>query len=158
MKEAFQVSAGWAFVELAKRIDRKTYQYYLDTCYYGNKNLTERRADFWNFGAFAISPKNQLEFLVKVYEEKLPFSKRNIEILKRVMNNETSPAYTIRSKTGWTKANNQDAGWWVGYVQRQDNVYFFATRLIKHREEVDKNFGNCRKELTKNILKQIKPL
>ncbi|EHQ30399.1 penicillin-binding transpeptidase domain-containing protein [Mucilaginibacter paludis] len=158
VKEAFRVSAGWAFIEMAKKIDRKKYQYYLDACDYGNHNLAEKGADFWNFGVFAISPKNQVEFLIKVYEEKLPFSKRNIAILKNVMVTDTAPDYVIRSKTGWTKTNNEDLGWWVGYVQRKDNVYFFATRLIKPRSEVNANFGNCRKEITRNILRQIKAL
>lgn len=158
VKEAFQVSAGWAFIEMAKKIDRKKYQFYLDACGYGNHHLTEKGADFWNFGVFAISPKNQVDFLVKVYEEKLPFSKRNMSILKNVMVTETTADYTIRSKTGWTKTNHQDLGWWVGYVQRKDNVYFFATRLIKARNELNPNFGNCRKEITKNILRQINAL
>lgn len=158
VKEAFEVSAGWAFVELARKIDRKVYQHYLNACGYGNHNLTEQGADFWNFGAFGISPKNQVEFLIKVYEGKLPFSKRHIDILKKVMITETTPDYTVRSKTGWTKADNRDLGWWVGYVTSKDNVFFFATRLIKPRAEVNPNFGNCRKEITKKILRQLKAL
>lgn len=51
-----------------------------------------------------------------------------------------------RSKTGWTRTDNRDLGWWVGYVQRKDDVYFFATRLIKPRAEVNPNFGNSRKD------------
>ncbi len=158
VREAFEVSAGWAFVELAKKIDRKVYQRYLDASGYGNHNLTEKGDDFWNFGAFGISPRNQIEFLIKVYEGKLPFSKHNIDILKKVMITETTPDYTIHSKTGWTKADNRDLGWWVGYVQRTDNIYFFATRLIKPRAQVNPNFGNCRKEITKNILRSMKVL
>lgn len=156
VKEAFEVSAGWAFVELAKKIDRKVYRHYLDACGYGNHNLTEAGADFWNFGAFGISPRNQVEFLIKVYEEKLPFSKRNIAILKKVMVTETTPNYIIRSKTGWTKTDNRDLGWWVGYMERKDNVYFFATRVTKPREEVNPDFGNCRKEITKKILFRLR--
>ena len=155
VKEAFEVSAGWAFIELAKKVDRKVYQRYLQACGYGNHKLTEQGADFWNFGAFAISPKNQVEFLIKVYEGKLPFAKRNIDILKKVMVTEITTDYTIRSKTGWTRTDNQDLGWWVGYLQQKDDVYFFATRLIKPRAEVNRNFGNCRKEITKNILRKI---
>lgn len=158
VKEAFEVSAGWVFIELAKKIGKERYKHYLKLCQYGNQDLSQKDADFWNFGAFAISPVNQIELLIKVYEEKLPFSKRNIEILKRVMMTEKTDTYSIRSKTGWTRVSGNDIGWWVGYVERSDNVYFFATRIIKKRSTINKNFGQCRKDITKNILRQLKAI
>ncbi|GAB3523008.1 penicillin-binding transpeptidase domain-containing protein [Emticicia fontis] len=158
VKEAFEVSAGWVFIELAKKIGKERYKQYLKLCKYGNQNLTQKDADFWNFGEFAISPVNQVEFLTKVYEEKLPFSKRNIAILKRVMVTEKTDTYSIRSKTGWTRVDGNDWGWWVGYVERNDNVYFFATRVIKKRSTVNNRFSQCRKDITKNILKQLKAI
>jgi beta-lactamase class D len=99
-----------------------------------------------------------VEFLIKVYEEKAPFSKANMTILKRVMITEKTNTYTIRSKTGWTKYGGNDIGWWVGYAERKDNVYFFATRLIKSLEKRKPNFDGCRKEITKKILKQLKAI
>ncbi|WP_206610123.1 hypothetical protein [Maribellus luteus] len=47
------------------------------------------------------------------------------------------------------------SGWWVGYVERSDNVYFFATRLEKDRETPNPDFGKCRKEITRTILRQL---
>jgi len=158
VKNAFEVSAGWVFVDLAKRIGKERYQHDLKACHYGNGNLSEKGTDFWNFGSFAISPRNQIEFLVKVYEGTLPFSKRNMDILKKVMVTEETGTFTIRSKTGWTRANGNDIGWWVGYVERKDNVYFFATRLTKKRSTIQPDFGSCRKTITKEILKQIHAL
>jgi len=158
VKKAFEVSAGWVFVELAKRIGKERYARYIRLCRYGNKDLSLKGTDFWNFGPLAISPRNQIDFLIKVYEGTLPFSKRNLDILKKVMITEKTDTYTIRSKTGWTRANGNDIGWWVGYVERKDNVYFFATRLVKKRNEVNPNFGSCRKDITKMILKNLKAL
>jgi beta-lactamase class D len=155
VEEAFKVSAGWVFIELAKRVGRARYARYLKRCNYGNGNLSETGTDFWNFGAFAISPVNQVNFLVRVYKDKVPFSKRNTGILKKVMITETNAQYTLRSKTGWTRADGNDAGWWVGYVERKDNVYFFATRLIKKRSDRNPGFGDCRKSITKDILNRL---
>ena len=156
VKEAFEKSAGWVFIELAKKIGRKNYQYYLTRCRYGNNNLIEKDADFWNFGAFAITPKNQVEFLVKVYKNRsLPFSKRNIAILKRVLTTEQTAQYSIRSKTGWTRTSGKNIGWWTGYVTSADNVYFFATRIINDRSANNPDFGNCRKTITAHFLKQL---
>jgi beta-lactamase class D len=158
LREAFEVSAGWVFIELAKKIGKKNYTKYLNACRYGNLDLSMKDVDFWNFGSFGISPQNQVMFLKAVYEEKLPFSKRNYEILKRVMVVEKTNDYTIRAKTGWTRDGGIDSGWWVGYVESRENTYFFATRISKKRSESNPNFGQCRKTITKTILKQIKAI
>jgi beta-lactamase class D len=155
VKEAFEVSAGWVFVELAKKIGKENYKKYLTLCQYGNNNLSQVDADFWNFGEFAISPLNQVEFLVKLYGERLPFSKRNVGIVKNVMINEQTDHYTLRAKTGWTRDKNINTGWWVGYVENKNDVYFFATRLLQNRKFNRSDFGSCRKEITKKIFKEL---
>lgn len=154
VKEAFEVSAGWAFIELAKKIGKDNYKKYLTLCHYGNINLSQTDPDFWNFGAFGISPINQVEFIKNLYEEKLPFSKRNIEIVKKVMITEQNDDYTIHSKTGWTR-ENINTGWWVGYIENKNGTYFFATRLLQDRKLNASNFGNCRKEITKSVFKNL---
>ncbi len=156
VREAFEVSAVWVFIELAQRAGKEQFRHYLKECGYGNSDLSEEGPDFWNFGPLAISPVNQVEFLIKVHENKLPFSKRNIRILKKVMVTEQNDKYQMRSKTGWSRLYGKDTGWWVGYLEKKDNVWFFATRISKLRSDVNPNFGNCRKEITRNILKQLK--
>lgn len=155
MKEAFKASAGWVYVELAKKIGKDRYKNYLSQSHYGNADVSIDDPDFWNFGNFAISPANQIEILMGVYEETLPFSKRSFSILKEIMIEEQTDAYTLRAKTGWTRDGGKDTGWWVGYVERKDNVYFFATRLIKDRDIHNPDFAKCRKKITKTILKQL---
>ena len=155
VKEAFEVSAGWAFIELAKKIGKDNYKKYLTLCHYGNINLSQTDPDFWNFGAFGISPINQVEFLKKLYEEKLPFSKRNIAIVKKVMITEQNDDYTIHSKTGWTRENDINTGLWVGYIENKNGAYFFATRLLQDRKLNAYNFGNCRKEITKSVFRDL---
>ena len=155
MKEAFELSAGWVYVEFAKRIERRQYEQFLKRAKYSNLNLTEKGVDFWNFGAFGVSPINQITMLKDLYEEKLPFSKRNQQIVKRIMLAEQTDNYSIHAKTGWTRFNGMDVGWWVGYIETKDNVYFFATRVSKARSTPHPNFGSCRKEITKAVLKQM---
>ena len=71
---------------------------------------------------------------------------------------EQNEDYTIRSKTGWTRENGMDSGWWVGYVERKDHLWFFATRISKPRSVINPNFSSCRKEITKDILRQLKAI
>lgn len=155
VNEAFKVSAGWVFIELAKKIGKEKYKTYLSACNYGNLNLSEKNDDFWNIGNFAISPINQVEFIKNLYEEKLPFSKRNIEIVQKVMITEETESYTIRAKTGWTRENNTNTGWWVGYLEANNNTYFFATLLLQNRNNNRDDFGSCRKEITKKIFSDL---
>lgn len=158
LKEAFKQSAGWVYVQLAKKIGKDRYQKLLGQSNYGNRDVSIPDPDFWNFGQLAISPVNQIKVLLGVYEETLPFSKRSFRILKEIMIEEQNDLYTLRAKTGWTRAGGQDTGWWVGYVERKNNVYFFASRLIKDRRTLNPDFGKCRKDITKAVLKQLKAL
>jgi len=134
---------------------QKKYQKYLTSCKYGNVDLSQPDEDFWNFGKFGITPVNQVEFLKGLFEGNLPFSKRNIEIVKEVMLTEQSEYLTIRSKTGWTRENETNTGWWVGYIENEEGVYFFATRLLQDRKNKTDNFGQCRIDITKMILKNL---
>ena len=155
LREAFLLSAGWVYVELAKKIGKDTYRQYLSASGYGNGDVSIDDPDFWNFGNFAISPANQIEILIGVYEESLPFSCRSFRILKEMMIEVQTDTYTLRAKTGWTREGGKDTGWWVGYVERKDRICFFATRLIKDREVENRNFSKCRKEITRAVLKEM---
>ena len=156
LKEAFQVSAVWVFLELAEKIGRENYKKYLALCNYGNRNLTGTDEDFWNFGPLGISPVNQVELIKNLYYEKLPFSKRNMQIVKKVMLSEQENDYTIHAKTGWTREDGINTGWWVGYIETPKGTYFFATRLLQDRQYNDGTFGNCRKEITRKVFKELK--
>ncbi|MFB2121319.1 penicillin-binding transpeptidase domain-containing protein [Parapedobacter sp. 2B3] len=154
VRHAFEVSAGWVFMELAKKVGRQRYEQVLRDIGYGNASVSDG-ADFWNFGPLKVSPRDQVEMLVNVYEGKLPFSNRNLDILKDVMVTERTDEYTIRSKTGWGVQDSKDIGWWVGYLQQKDNVYFFATRITKVKGTPRADFMKCRLEITKAVLRQL---
>ncbi len=155
VKEAFEVSAGWVFVELAKKIGHDNYRRYLKECNYGNQNLSETGDDFWNFGEFGISPVNQVNFIRDLNEGKLPFSVRNMEIVKQVMITEQTKNYIIRAKTGWTRENGINTGWWVGFVETKQGIWYFATLLLQDRQINSTNFGSCRKEITRAVFRDL---
>lgn len=156
MKNAFQNSTVWFYVEMARRIGLQTYAKYLSACRYGNGNIrTGKNDDFWNYGEFGITPENQITFLKDLYEENLPFSASTYRKVKRIMIAEETPEYVLRAKTGWTWYGGKDTGWYVGYVEKKDNVWFFATRIRKDRKDVNENFSSCRIEITRKVLKEL---
>ena len=44
-------------------------------------------------------------------------------------------------------------GWFVGYVEQNDNVYFFATNIESPNPQ--DNFSAARTEITRTILRQL---
>ncbi len=155
LRSAYANSTIWFYVELAKRIGRPRYHRFLKKIGYGNGDLSEKGTDFWNYGQFGISPVNQIDFLVNLYENKLPFSQKTMDTVKTIMFSETVDGITFRDKTGWTRKNGKDIGWWVGYAQTESNVYFFATRLSKDVEFDNPDFAASRKAITKRILHEL---
>lgn len=154
MRTAFAYSAIWFYEELAARVGRSKYQDILEEIGYGNGDLSEVQNDFWNQGNFAVSPKNQIEFLVKLFEKNLPFSSQNIRVVKNMMVSDMDDESVWRGKTGWAQKDGKDIGWWVGYVTTNGYVYFFATRIVKDTATENNHFADCRKSITRKILKE----
>ena len=123
---AFARSCVWCFQRFAKKIGDSRYKQYLDAFDYGNKKTGKDVVTFWLDGDLRVSPSEQINFLRKVYFEQLPVKHSNIKILKDIMLTEETPAYKLRAKTGWKGQN----GWYVGYVESGDEVWFFANYIV----------------------------
>ena len=78
-----------------------------------------------------------------------------MDIVKRIMIYEQINEYTIHAKTGWALRVEDQIGWFVGYVEKGSDVYFFATNL--QSKEPEKGFVS-RKEVTFKILRELKIL
>jgi len=156
LKEAFQISAVWFYQVLARRIGYNQMTSWVKKVDYGNNNTgnPEDIDQFWLNGKLQITPQQQIQFLSRLHNNDLPFSDRTISIVKDIMIKEKTPNYTIRSKTGWFGYGNpeiKNIGWYVGYVETKDNVYFFATN-IDIKQEKD---GIARLELTRLCLEDM---
>ena len=155
VKEAFEISTVWVFADVAEKVGRENYSHYFNLCSYGNNNLTEPGTDFWNFGPFGISPLNQVQFIRSLHTGNLPFSTRNMEKVKQIMLTEKTDNYAIHAKTGWTREGGVNTGWWVGYIETGEGVWFFATLLLQDRKYNSPTFGPCRKEITKKVFREL---
>lgn len=153
MRLAIKYSAVWFYQELARRVGQELMQHYIDTVGYGNRDISGGIDRFWLDGGLRISQFEQIEFLKKLYNNSLPFSQRTMNIVKDIMLNEDTPGYRLRAKTGWGDVNNINYGWWVGWVEKNDNAYFFAVNI--ESEEPTDNFIRGRIEITKKILKEL---
>jgi beta-lactamase class D len=153
LKSAIKYSVVWYYQELARRIGYEKMYYYVYKCNYGNKDISGGIDRFWLDGALRISQSEQIELLKKMYKYDLPFSKRNIDIVKDILLNEENGSYRLRAKTGSSFQDGRAIGWYVGYLEQNDNVYFFATNI--ESDESDQNFRNARIEITRQILQRF---
>ena len=149
IETAFPVSCVWFYQELARRVGNEKYLTHLKMLGYGNEKTGPDVTTFWLEGDLKISAKEQINFLKKLYEESLPYSKGNMKLLKKVMIVEENPRFTIRAKTGWAMRGDPQQGWYVGYVETKGQIWFFATNL-EIRKKGDDTF---RKEITIAALK-----
>jgi beta-lactamase class D len=152
LAQAFRYSAVWFYQELARRIGEDKMKEYITRNNYGNEDISGGIDLFWLEGGLRISPDEQIEFLKKVYKNETSFSQRSIDILKKIMIYDQTDDYTLWAKTGWGMRFENQVGWFGGYVEKGDDVYFFATNL--ETKNPDEGFRS-RVEITYNILREL---
>lgn len=149
MRTAFNISAVWFYQVLARRIGYERMQQYVTDVAYGNQMIgsPEEIATFWLEGDLRITPQEQIQFLRRLYDSDLPFSERAIATVKDIMVVEQTPNYTIHAKSGLVS----QIGWYVGYVEQNNNVYFFATNI----DAIEENDYKARAQLTRLSLETL---
>jgi len=154
MKTAFRYSTIWYFKQLARKAGDSTMNAWVKKEKYGNMDISGGIDKFWLSGNLRITQQQQIEFLQKLYENKLSFSQRTMDIVKKVMVYEENDKYKISAKTGWTKQDGKEIGWFVGYVEKDNKVYYFANNI--ETTDAGNDFINGRSEITKKILTELK--
>jgi beta-lactamase class D len=130
LASAIKNSVVWYYQRLAREVGRKRMQSFLNTIKYGNREIGTKIDQFWLDGSLQISAIEQGKLLVRLYESELPFSERNIRLVKEIMKVEENDEYILRGKTGLGRINqNNYLGWFIGYLEKESNVYFFAINL-----------------------------
>lgn len=129
LDDAFQSSCVWCYQELARKVGRTVYARYLKEMGYGNASPGNDVASFWLDGSLRISAREQIDVLMKIRARTYRFDRAHYETLERVMRVESAETYTMRGKTGWAMGAKPQVGWYVGWVETGDDVWFFAINL-----------------------------
>ncbi|MBP2643245.1 MAG: Beta-lactamase [Firmicutes bacterium] len=150
LTSAINYSVSWYFQKVDLLVGKTKIENYLKQIGYGNYDLTGDINDFWVESSLKISPIEQVVILKKLYTYELPFSRKNIDIVKKVIKVSEHNKVNLYGKTGTGIVNgNSINGWFVGYVEREGKVYIFATN-IQGKERAD---GTNAKNITLSILK-----
>lgn len=157
LKTAFQLSCVPCYQQIARKVGVERMKEWLQKANYGKMDVQASNIDtFWLTGNSRISQYEQVDFLKRLYKNELPFSKNTMEQLKNIMILDRAEGYVLRAKTGWTEQNKMNIGWYVGYLEKGEDVYFFALNMEKKvRKRGSGNFGPARRDITDKILKEL---
>lgn len=157
LNQAFHFSCVPCYQEIARDIGAKRMNIYLDKLDYGGMKVDSNNIDmFWLEGESRISQFQQIDFLKRFHQSKLPISERTEMIMKKMMVIVKNDDYQLSGKTGWSISNGNNNGWFVGYIEARKTVFYFATNIEPNEQFEMNTFPIIRKEITYNALKQMK--
>lgn len=143
-KEAFRTSCVWYYRQLVDDIGKEIMQRELNQLQYGNCDISDwegrfntnnqNRAltGFWLESSLAISPKEQVEVLERIFGEQSTYSVETQNELKQVMlvPDQEQTDISIYGKTGMGKMDGIviDA-WFTGFAETPEGNLYFCVRL-----------------------------
>lgn len=132
LASAYQVSCVWCYQELARKIGDASYKEHLAKLQYGNLETGPELTRFWLDGDIRISAWQQVDFLKRLYQEQIPYKKKHFGQLKAIMLAERGEGHAVYAKTGWAVGKDFQYGWYVGYLEKQNQSWFFALNMETH--------------------------
>jgi beta-lactamase class D len=128
-------------------------QKYVTQFRYGNADTSGGIEQFWRNSSLQISADEQVDFLRRFYTEKLSVARRSTQIVKDILLLEQTPNYRLSGKTGAApREKGGTLAWFVGYLEREGNVYFFALNMDGANYEA---IRDERIDLTKRVLTEL---
>lgn len=133
LRSAMHYSTLWVYQGFAKQIGEVKARTFLNLLKYGNADPSVEQGDYWVDGSLKISMLEQIEFLRKLFHNKLPFKLEHQRLVKDLMITQANSDWILRSKTGWEGRY----GWWVGWIESRSGAVFFALNIETPRRLED---------------------
>ena len=123
-------SAVWMFQEVARRIGKAGMREWLQRLEYGNADIGGGIDLFWLQGSLRVSAYEQVRFLHKLAEGRLPATQRAQRLVRNAMMVEKMRGLALYAKAGASGHARDPVAWSVGWVERQGRpVAYFAMNL-----------------------------
>lgn len=130
LRSALRYSVNWYFQLLDGFAGVDELKQFYTSIGYGNGYIGADTDYYWNGSSLRISPLEQVELLVKLYNNSFGFSEANIDAIKEAIFLSDNNGNKLYGKTGTGKVGSNDVnGWFIGYVEADYNTYFFAISL-----------------------------
>lgn len=127
---AMRASTNWYFQQLDRMAGIRQLAGFYEKIGYGNQTLGRDASAYWNGSALRISPLEQVELLSRLHRNAYGFRAENLQAVFDSIRLSSVDGAVLYGKTGTGSLDGQNiAGWFIGFVERGDNVYFFAVYL-----------------------------
>lgn len=155
LRSAIKVSLVPAYRQIAREAGTETMQSYISQFRFGNEDISSGVDSYWLNGSLEISAMGQVNFLRKFYAGELGLEEKTTSAVRDILVQEETEKYVLSFKTGTGTIDTESGkalAWLVGYVERNDNVYFFAFNMEA------RNFSEAvalRMKTARSILSQL---
>jgi len=155
LASAIQYSVVPYFQEVAHRVGPERMKEYVEKSDYGPMDISPETIDhFWLRGNSRITPWEQMNFLLNFYDNKLPFTPANIDIVKQLIILEENDKWIFRGKTGWALQDGKNIGWLIGYYENDKNTWLYVCNVESADDNLE-NFKASRRGITEKVFKSI---
>lgn len=152
-RDAFQYSCVPCFQELARKAGSDTMNYWLKKLNYGNMKVDNSNIDiFWLEGESKISSFEQLDFIYRFNNRKLPLKNKTYDVMEKLLFIEKNQHGLLFGKTGWAIRNGNNIGWFTGYLLRKGKIFFIVSNVEPNEKFNMDMFPKIRKEISMQAL------
>jgi beta-lactamase class D len=126
----------WYSRVLTTKLGLENFQIYLAALDYGNQDASGGLTNAWLSSSLKISPREQVEFIQKIVQEKLPVSSYAVRKTKSLIFIEELPnGWKLFGKTGWSikPENENEIGWFVGWIEKDQHFFPFAYNICENK-------------------------
>lgn len=154
-----KTSCIWFSQEITLALGEQAFQEYLQRLDYGNQDISGGITQAWLVTSLKISPQEQVMFLQKMLSGQLPISKHAIDMTRSILFIEELPGgWKLYGKTGWSGFTRRpdgvnQVGWFVGWLERQDQQLLFAYQIRDLSIAIDQRIPRT-KEFIFSVLKE----
>ena len=148
-------SCVWYSQYITKKLGMKTFKAYLKKFDYGNQDASGSKGKdgltySWITSSLKISPREQILFLDKLLNSKLPITKEAHTLTRNVLYLEDLPnGWKLFGKTGagdllksdGTNDKTRERGWFVGWIENKTEKIIFAQYVELKNIKTSNNFS-----------------
>ncbi|WP_421912799.1 class D beta-lactamase [Mesorhizobium sp.] len=140
----------WFSREITRRLGEKNFAGYVSKFDYGNNDVSgnpgknDGLTHSWVNSSLKITPIEQVNFLRRLLDRKLPVSAKAYDMTKAIIPTFQAGDWSVQGKTGSTRLrndadkvqDNRSLGWFVGWAKKGDRRIVFA-RLVVDTKRTD---------------------
>lgn len=159
-------SCVWYSQVITQKLGMKRFKHYVHSFAYGNQDVSgDKGRDngltrAWLSSSLRISPQEQIDFLTRLKQHKLPVSAKAVHMTEQILFVEELPgAWKLFGKTGagyffnedGAQQQNKQIGWFVGWVEKGARTIYFS-QLVTEQDNKEFSTGKHAREMVKQKL------